>query len=567
MKSRLRAEGPALAVLGPMLLAGLVLRVLHNDHGLPYVYYVDEGSHFTKRAVEVFRDANPGYFQNPSAYTYLLHLLYRAVSLPFGGGEKVIGGYRNNADWVFELSRGLAAVLCLAGVVAVYFAGRQLWNRRTGLVAAAILCFAFLPVAFSRIAVTDVGTLAPVALALLFSVRLLETGALKWAAAAGAAAGLAIAFKYTAGMVLLAPALAVALPLWRQRDREALRAAALAAVVAGAGAVVAFLVFNPFFLLDLRTALHQLRGQAELAGSQDKFGQEQDTGVLYYVESLTWGLGWVAALAAAAGLVLLARRDRARLALLLVFPVALFIYLSFQSRFFGRWLLPVYPALALLAGYATVHAIELVRVRARRLEWPAIAAAAVLLLWQPIAADARSMAVLGKRDTREIARQWLAENEPRELRIIIEPAVPERYYWPVIDGRPQKRERAQFIGDYIRDIRETHVEYGRTLRPDVLERYRRQGYCMVMTMGLIRGRADTAGDEQALAYYERLERESDVVFAVSPFRADEDPAEFSFDLSYSYYSPAYERPGPDIRIYRLRDCEQRLGARGAGRTV
>jgi hypothetical protein len=575
--SRLRAEGPALAVLGPILLVGLVLRVLHNDHGLPYVYYVDEGSHFTKRAVEVFRDPSPGYFQNPSAYTYLLHLVYRAVSLPFGGGEKVIGGYRNNADWVYEISRGLAAVLCLVGVVAVYIAGRQLWNRRTGLVAAAILCFAFLPVAFSRIAVTDVGTLAPVALGLLFSMRLLETGALKWAAAAGAMAGLAIAFKYTAGLILLAPALALALPLWRVRTHEALRAAALGALALGTGAVVAFLVFNPFFLLDLKTALHQLRGQAELAGNQDKFGQEQDTGVLYYLESLTWGLGWVAALAAAAGAVLLARlprsarhrlgasplaSDRARLALLLVFPVALFIYLSFQSRFFGRWLLPVYPALALLAGYAAVRAIELVRVRARRLEWPAIAAAAVLLLWQPLAADARSMAVLGKRDTREIARQWLVENEPRELRIIIEPAVPERYYWPVVGGRPQKRERSQFIGDYIRDIRETHVEYGRTLRPGVLDRYRRQGYCMVMTMGLIRGRADTAGDKQALAYYERLERESELVFAVSPFRADEEPAGFSFDTSYSYYSPAYERPGPDIRIYRLNDCEQRLGARG-----
>jgi hypothetical protein len=555
VKSRLRAEGPALAVLGPMLLAGLVLRVLHNDHGLPYVYYVDEGSHFTKRAVEVFRDPNPGYFQNPSAYTYLLHLLYRAVSLPFGGGEKVIGGYRNNADWVFEISRGLAAVLCLAGVVAVYFAGRQLWNRRTGLVAAAILCFAFLPVAFSRIAVTDVGTLAPVALVLLFSVRLLETGALKWAAAAGAAAGLAIAFKYTAGLVLLVPLLALLL-------RRDLRAALLPAVAGGAAIVVAFLVFNPFFLLDLRTALHQLRGQAELAGSQDKYGQEQDTGVLYYLDSLTWGLGWVAALAALAGAVLLWRRDRGRLALLLVFPVALFIYLSFQSRFFGRWLLPVYPALALLAGYAAVRAIELVRVRARRLEWPAIAAAAVLLLWQPIAADARSMAVLGKRDTREIARQWLVENEPRELRVIIEPAVPQRYYWPLIDGRPAKREeRPQFVEDFIRDIRATHIEYGHTLNPGVLERYRRQGYCMVMTMGLIRGRASAAEDADALAYYDRLERESDLVFSVSPFRADEEPAEFSFDLSYSYYSPAYERPGPDIRIYRLRDCEQRFGVR------
>ncbi len=559
--SRLRAEGPALAVLGLIMVVGLVLRLVHNDHGLPYIYYVDEGSHFTKRAVEVFRDANPGYFQNPSAYTYLLHLLYRAVSLPFGGGEKVIDGYRNNADWIFELSRGLAAVLCLAGVAAVYLVGRQLWNRRTGLVAAAILCFAFLPVAFSRIAVTDVGTLAPVALALLFAVRMHETGRLRYCAAAGAAAGLAIGFKYTAGLILLAPALALALPLPARHDRAALRAAALGGLAVGAGAVLAFLVTNPYFFIDLKTALHQLRGQAELAGNQDKFGQERDTGVLYYLDSLTWGLGWAAAAAAAAGAVLLARRDRAWLALLLVFPIGLFIYLSVQSRFFGRWLLPVYPALALLAGYAVVRGIELVRARAPRLEWPAVAVAGVLLLWQPLAADARSMAVLGQRDTRAIARDWLAANERRELRIIIEPAVPERYYWPVRDGRPQKLEQAQFVDEFIRGIRATHVEYGRTLRPDVLDRYRRQGYCTVMTMDLIRGRAEAAGDRTALAYYDRLERESDVLFSVSPFRADEDPQPFSFDLSYSYYSPAYERPGPDIRIYRLRDCEQRYGPR------
>jgi Dolichyl-phosphate-mannose-protein mannosyltransferase len=607
--ARLRAEGPALAVLGLIMVAGLVLRIVNNDYGLPYVYYVDEGSHFTKRAVEVFRDANPGYFQNPSAYTYLLHLLYRAVSLPFGGGEKVIGGYRDNADWIFELSRGLAAVLCLVGVAAVYFVGRQLWDRRTGLAAAAILCFAFLPVAFSRIAVTDVGTLAPVALVLLFSVRIRETASLRYCAAAGLAAGLAIGFKYTAGLVLLVPALALVLPLLARPTRsspsaagstgtrsspsaarstgtrsspsaarstgtrsspsaarstgrrEALRAAALGGLAVAGGAALAFFLTNPYFFLDLRTALHQLRGQAELAGNQDKFGQEGDTGVLYYLESLTWGLGWAAAFAAAAGALLLARRDRLVLALLLAFPLALFVYLSVQSRFFGRWLLPVYPVLALLAGYAVARALTAVRERAPRLEWPALALGGALLLWQPLAADARSMAVLGQRDTREVARDWLAAHERRELRIIIEPAVPERYYWPVRDGRPRKLERAQFVDEFVRRIRETHVEYGRTLRPAVLDRYRRQGYCMVMTMGLIRGRAETAGDRRALAYYARLDRESDVVFAVSPYRADEQPQPFSFDLSYSYYSPAYERPGPEIRIHRLRGCEQGYGPR------
>ena len=39
------------------------------------------------------------------------------------------------------------------------------------------------------------------------------------------------------------------------------------------------------------------------------------------------------------------------------------------------------------------------------------------------------------------------------------------------------------------------------------------------------------------------------------------PPGFSFDLSYSYYSPAYERPGPEVRVYRLQDCVQRYGGR------
>jgi hypothetical protein len=479
------------------------------------------------------------------------------VAIPNGGAETIIEGYRTNAEWVFAISRGLAALLCMVGVAALYYVGSRLWDRRTGLVAAAVLCFAFLPVAFSRLAVTDVGTLAPVALVMLFAVRIVERGGWRWCAAAGAAAGLAIGFKYTAGLVLLAPALAIALTARGAGPR----AAAVGAVALAAGTVVTFFVTNPYFFFDFDTALHQLRGQAELAGNQDKFGQEQDTGPLYYLDSLLWGLGYVAAACAAAGAVLLVRRDRVRVALLVIFPVALFLYLSLQSRFFGRWLLPVYPVLALLAGYAFVRALDAVRARAPRLHWPALAAGLVLLLWQPLAADARSMAVLGNADTRAIARQWLADNFRRELRVVIEPAVPERYLWPVRKGRPLRLPKAQFENEFVRDIRETRVEYGRTLRPGVLDRYRADGYCTVMTFDLIRGRAVAAGDRTALAYYDRLERESDVIYRVSPYRADEDPPPFSFDLSYSYYSPAYERPGPEVRVHRLHDCTQGYGPR------
>ena len=50
-----------------------MLRVLHNTYGLPYVYNIDEGSHFTNRAIGMFGgNADPGYYQNPSAFTYLV---------------------------------------------------------------------------------------------------------------------------------------------------------------------------------------------------------------------------------------------------------------------------------------------------------------------------------------------------------------------------------------------------------------------------------------------------------------------------------------------------------------
>jgi hypothetical protein len=58
---------------------------------------------------------------------------------------------------------------------------------------------------------------------------------------------------------------------------------------------------------------------------------------------------------------------------------------------------------------------------------------------------------------------------------------------------------------------------------------------------------------QAIAYYDELERRADVVYRVSP-RGDEPVRRFSFDFSFNSYPLDYERPGPEIEIYRLRDC-------------
>jgi hypothetical protein len=566
---------PAHLVLALVLLAGLVLRVRNNDYGLPYVYNVDEGSHFTSRAVAMLDgDLDPGYFQNPSGFTYIVHLALRlryGHGWPFGDYEGAIEQFRYDPTPIYELARSLAAVVCLAGVVGVFWAARRLWGTREGLVAAALLCFGFLPVVYSRIAVTDVGTLLPVAVCVWAAVRVREEGALRHFALAGAAAGLAVGFKYTAGLVVLALLVAAA-PRLRADWRRTLGGLALA----GGAAVLAFFVTTPYFLLDLDTSLRQIEAQADTAGDFPKLGQREDSGLIYYLDSLTWGLGWIAALAALAGLALEARRDLVRALALAAFPLALLAYLSVQSRYFGRWLLPAYPVLCMLAAVALVRlaaAGERALARRRSLapgRSAAIGAGLVALatlaaLAQPLAADVRTMRLLGRTDTRELAREWLRTHERPSLRIVIEPAVPARYYRR---GRPGQRTavltRKQFVRGFARDIQETRLDYAATLRPERIDRYREAGFCLVMTMSVIRGRAENDEVAPALAYYRRLERESRLVYRATPWKAGADPPRFHFDRSYNYYPTAYERPGPEVRIHRLDDCEQGYGPVPAG---
>ena len=221
-------------LLGLTLIGGFALRIWNNDYGLPYVWSLDEGSHFASRSVEMFwQGYDPGYYQNPAAYTYLVYGLLRAMygplgfifDLPFGN---ITEQFSKDPTEIWVAARTLAAVLCMLGVLATYWAARRVWGTREGVVAAAILSFAFLPVAYSRVAVTDVGSMIGVALALYGSVRAHEEGRLRHYALAGAAAGLAMAFKYTAGLALVPVAIAALSRLRADRAR------AVAGLAAGA---------------------------------------------------------------------------------------------------------------------------------------------------------------------------------------------------------------------------------------------------------------------------------------------------------------------------------------------
>jgi hypothetical protein len=330
--------------------------------------------------------------------------------------------------------------------------------------------------------------------------------------------------------------------------------------------VVTFAVTNPYFFLKPISALYQLKQQAEAAGGSEKLGQEQVGGFQYYIESLGWGFGYAAAFFAIAGAVFEIRRDRVRGIALILFPIALYLYMGVQTRYFGRWLLPMYPVIALLAGVGIVRLIQLIPVvgRRRMLTGVAVAAVTALVVAHPITADVRSMEVLGKKDTRELARDYLVRNYPVSLRAVIEPAVPTSFYRI---ERSKSRKR-QFVRGFIRDIRRaanveapdgTSLTYAASLNPEVIDQYRDKGFCLVVTMSLIRGRAENARVPGALAYYDRLKRESDLIYRVTPYDEGAKPVPLHFDFSYNYYPTAFNRPGPEVNVYRLHNCRQETG--------
>ena len=387
------------------------------------------------------------------------------------------------------------------------------------------------------------------AVAVYGAVRAYEDGRLRWFALAGAGVGLAVGFKYTAGLVGV-PLLAAAL---LRRPREWRLVAGLA--LSGVAALIAFFVTTPYFFLDLPLALDQLGEQSDAASGR-KLGQGEGGPVGYYLGSLGWGFGALAAVAAGFGLVLEARRDRVRALVLALFPLLMFVYLCTAGRHFARWLMPVYPVLALLAGVALAQVASLMSQR------PPVRAAVlgVLLaavLAQPLIADIRTARLFGRDDTRQVTRDHLLGTLPHNARVVVEPGVPYRYF----DGRLTLGFRAPprtlVSGG-------TPQRFILSLEPARIDAYRRAGYCTVVTLSTVAGRALRDRVPRAVAYYRRLERDSRVIFRASPYAPGAAPPPFHFDWSTHLFLPdAYVRPGPDVVVRRLDDCRPKVGGRPA----
>jgi 4-amino-4-deoxy-L-arabinose transferase-like glycosyltransferase len=288
------------------------------------------------------------------AYGHLpLYLLALVASLARGVDPLLMG-------------RVLAALFDVGTVALTFALGRRVYGSRVGMLAAAFVALMVLHVQQAHFYTADVLLAFFVLGALLFAVRLAESGRSADAGLAGAWAGLAMAAKFSA--VLLALPLVVAcvnLP-GERRSRWG------CVLLGGGAALAAFALTNPFALLSFPDFWRNMTREAAIArGALDVPYTRQFHATWPYVypvvQQLRWGLGWPLGLVALGGLAYAVWRAVRQppgqaVWVLLAWAVPYFAFTGALYAKFPRYLLPLTP---LLAVFGACLLADLVRWRRR----------------------------------------------------------------------------------------------------------------------------------------------------------------------------------------------------------
>lgn len=420
----------AYAMLAALCALALALGAFGLGYGLPFFSHIDE-PHVVERASRVAHGhtLNPGWFGHPgSTVIYPLAGIYKVHSaiahgVPLWRPDPVAYATLHRESLRFAtpdaapyylLARTLSLTYFVGAVALTFVLGAQAFNRRTGLLAAAMVASSAVFLEYARIARTDTAGAFYTLLALIACLRLLRAPGWQHYILAGLAIGLAGATRYlclSLGVALLAAhGFSGA---WRNQRGWYLLLVGLAAIPVG------FLAVTPALPFALGTVYRNLMTEARDSWLPLSYPAK----VWWYVANgvplvLSWPL-WLAALGGAA----LTVRRGSQSARLLVLVAAIFLLvIALPALYHRRWVLSIAPVLYVLAAALLWAAVETLR---KTLGWRrhVAQASAVLLALSmagPLAATVQQSYLVARPDTREQALRWISAHVPPGARIATE---------------------------------------------------------------------------------------------------------------------------------------------------
>lgn len=325
---------------------GGFLRFYGLDWGLPWRYHVDENAFINAanamRKAPHFNYLNPKWFYHPSLNIYIvcflswIYSLFASLTLP----KVHLLGRINSAFW------GTVSIPML------YLLGRRLYGALSGILAALFLSVVVIHVQMSHFFTPDVTLVFFLLATMFFSAGLMKSGLTRDYVFAGVAAGIGMASKYWAPVMLpLIVAHIIRLLDLRKSSWQENRKLLVAFIVAG----TAFFVLSPYVILDAKFAIPKIIWWAKkTTGDIPQIWAYHFAGTLPYIYHLTrnlpWALGWPLAIISGAGFVLCLIRHRREDILLVSWIIINFLLIGSWYIKSIRYILPLIPFLCLGAA-------------------------------------------------------------------------------------------------------------------------------------------------------------------------------------------------------------------------
>jgi hypothetical protein len=410
-------------VLGVVCLLALALRLFALGYGLPAVFNPDEIPILNRALAFAKGDPNPHNFLYPSLYFYTLFLwesAYFLVGRAFGVFDS-LGAFQQeffrDPSRLILAGRALSAVCGTATVAALYYFGRRLYDRGTGLAAAAFLAVAPIAVRDAHYIKLDVPVTLVVVLAHVVLARIVVDAAaaarVKTWLLAGFLAGLAISTHYYVAFIAV-PLVVVAVADLGRSGRWQESARLLSA--AGAAAAAGFFVGTPFLLFEPQIAARDITAVREIDVDRALVSGTFSAVVPYARMLLTDAVGWPVCLAAAVGGIWAIVADWRRGALLVSFTLAFLAFVA-NTVPMSRYLNVVLPFMALAGAFTVIRA-------ARRLgrAGPVGATALVALAAAPgLLGSIRTDLFFNQADTRALARDFIEARVAPGASFLVQP--------------------------------------------------------------------------------------------------------------------------------------------------
>ncbi|MGI6681132.1 MAG: ArnT family glycosyltransferase [Bdellovibrionota bacterium] len=400
-----------------VLIGGALIRLYDIDFGLPFNFHPDEvpkvnaiermHAKFLQGAPHPF---DPDYFLHPSLLlysTYLMSAIFRALNLFAGDFREItcLGG------------RFVSFFAGMVSIYAVYYIGKKLFTRMTGLMAAIFLALSPLHITCSRYLKEDALLVCFLLLTVAFVIKSVKEDKMKYYFLAAVMAGLACATKYTGllsiGILFSAPFFANKTFSLKPNGRY-LKYFFLVVLLVP----ITFIAFTPYSVLNFEKFSadfnsernHATRGHTIVVTANSEYW-------MYHLrESIVPNFGYIFTALALLGLGFLLKRKRMSdlylVGLILFFYIPIEYVKSKPAPQPDRYILPCIPFLALAGA-------EFIRVLGKSKYAITSYILFIVALFFPLNRSVELARDLNP-DTRELMATWINENIPKGSTVCID---------------------------------------------------------------------------------------------------------------------------------------------------